>query len=448
MSHAPGAVAAGSAPTEAAATLEQVRNECREAWIRTRPSARCAKPSPAIADAIESAADAMGLTRGGDVAHRHRDSTRASVHAALLASSRPPLWAGLSECAKDLRISESMLRRHHWRVASIVGSGLVVTPAPPPPPPPPPPLPGLPSAAALEAEYGLFCRGAPHPMEIGDGGAASCACARCGRWARFVRGEEPEGGGWPRYEVLCTELVDGLAGWLRGVAASRPSTPSSPSPPSPLRVLEVGAGDGRLTHHLRAALAGAPVELVATDSFARGLAAAAPVAAVAYDAAVADAAFAPDVVLCCWMPLGEDWTRSFRARRSVRHYVLIGEVDDGCCGRPWQTWGYKPFGGGGGGGGDGDDADGDGASCSVSSTSSGSSSSQDEGDEDDGDDSGDGEAWRRVYERSPQLTPWGAEGWRRHELRDISARQLCRTDSPWSATRHSRTTVFSRDGAG
>ena len=372
----------------------------------------------------------MGISRGGDIEHRHRDSTQASVHAALLASSRPPLWVGLSECAKDLRISESTLRRHHWRIASIVGSELVAAPTPPPPP-----LPSLPSAATLEAEYGLFCRGAPHPMEISDGGAASCSCTRCGRWARFVRGEEPEGAGWPRYEVLCTELVDGLAAWLRGVATSRPR------PSSPLRVLEVGAGDGRLTHHLGVALAGAPIELVATDSFERGLAAAAPVLPVACDAAVADPAFAPDVVLCCWMPLGADWTPNFRAQRSVRHYVLIGEVDDGCCGLPWQTWGYKPPGACGGG----DDDD---ASCSVSSTSSGSSSSEGEGEEDEDEDDGDGEAWRRVYEHSPHLTPWGAEGWRRHELREISARQLCRTDSPWSATRHSRTTVFSRDGEG
>ena len=55
-----------------------------------------------------------------------------------------------------------------------------------------------------------------------------------------------------------------------------------------------------------------------------------------------------------------------------------------------------------------------------------------------------GEAWRRVYADSPQRTPWGAEGWSRRELSELSQLQICRTDAPWCATRHSRTTVFTR----
>ena len=98
----------------------------------------------------------------------------------------------------------------------------------------------LPSALAIEADYSLYCAGEPHPMDV-ERGEARCSCARCSRWDRFVRGEEP--GGWPRYEVITAELVAGLAAWLRGEAAA-----SSRSLASPLRVLEVGAGDGRLTY--------------------------------------------------------------------------------------------------------------------------------------------------------------------------------------------------------
>ncbi len=102
---------------------------------------------------------------------------------------------------------------------------------------------------------------------------------------------------------------------------------------------------------------------------------------------------------------------------------------------PWGTWGYRA----------GDQGD-DGDSCSVSSTSSDSSGGGEdagEGEEGEGEEE-DGEAWRRVYADSPERTPWGAEGWSRRELSALSQLQICRTDAPWCATRHSRTTVFTR----
>ena len=51
---------------------------------------------------------------------------------------------------------------------------------------------------------------------------------------------------WPQYEVHTREHVEGLARYLRQRTRAYGR--------SPLRVLEVGAGDGRLAHHLRAAL--------------------------------------------------------------------------------------------------------------------------------------------------------------------------------------------------
>ena len=60
---------------------------------------------------------------------------------------------------------------------------------------------------------------------------------------------------------------------------------SSRSPATPLRVLEVGAGDGRLTQGLTRALTDSPVLLAATDSFAnKGVRAVAPVEAIEYQA--------------------------------------------------------------------------------------------------------------------------------------------------------------------
>ena len=76
---------------------------------------------------------------------------------------------------------------------------------------------------------------------------------------------------------------------------------------------------------------------------------------------------------------------------------------------------------------------------STSSDSSGGEEGEGEGEEEE-----EGEAWRRVYADNPQSTPWGAEGWSRRELSHLSELQICRTDAPWCATRHSRTTIFTR----
>jgi hypothetical protein len=48
------------------------------------------------------------------------------------------------------------------------------------------------------------------------------------------------------------------------------------------------------------------------------------------------------IVLCSWMPMGIDWTSSFR-QAGVTEYILIGECDDGQCGDNWLTWGNVAF---------------------------------------------------------------------------------------------------------
>jgi len=48
------------------------------------------------------------------------------------------------------------------------------------------------------------------------------------------------------------------------------------------------------------------------------------------------------IVLCSWMPMGQDWTSHFR-NAEVDEYILIGEADDGSCGDNWLTWGNPAF---------------------------------------------------------------------------------------------------------
>ncbi len=48
------------------------------------------------------------------------------------------------------------------------------------------------------------------------------------------------------------------------------------------------------------------------------------------------------IVICSWMPMGQDWTSQFR-KANVDEYILIGEADDGSCGDNWLTWGDTAF---------------------------------------------------------------------------------------------------------
>jgi hypothetical protein len=48
------------------------------------------------------------------------------------------------------------------------------------------------------------------------------------------------------------------------------------------------------------------------------------------------------IVLCSWMPMGEDWSADIRSG-GADEYILIGESDDGNCGDNWMTWGNPDF---------------------------------------------------------------------------------------------------------
>jgi hypothetical protein len=137
------------------------------------------------------------------------------------------------------------------------------------------------------------------------------------------------------FEVLNEEYVDGLVNYL---AKKIPSD-------RPLRILEVGAGNGRLTHFLKQKLdAKAPgkVEIVATDSGEWPLNNAFPVEKLTHQEALRK--YKPDIVLCSWMSPGVDLTKEIRQTGSVEEYILIGEAGaDGCCGDGKVTWGSSKY---------------------------------------------------------------------------------------------------------
>lgn len=284
----------------------------------------------------------------------------------------------------------------------------------------------LPSASVLEREFGLFdpTRAGCLPTVDATTGAVSCACAGCERWKRYITGTLGEG--WPtfpQYEVITADYVTQLARYLR----RRRLEILGADEPRPLRVLELGAGDGRLTRHLREHLDGHGIEVYATDDHSLGLAKGdakgghhGVVAADALDAvsqcgfsrepttAVSSSSSLPgacDVALVCWQPMGVDWTAAIRASASFQEYVLVGEVDDGICGDPLATWGVRVH---------------------------------------DSGDSGDGGGGEGTSEGRPDVT-YASDGWSRVDVtEELGGRQICRTDERWLMGRRSRTTSFRR----
>ena len=251
----------------------------------------------------------------------------------------------------------------------------------------------LPSCGEIERAFGLFCRrvddvnddaSPPCSPQVDHLGRVSCACAGCARWKSYVAGDlrpSPPWPSYPQYEVLTREHVAALAAYLRARAAhydaarlSEERVPASRDEHPrrvrrPLRVLEVGAGDGRLARYLRVAIqaldtdearrrypspavtrdegeggAGGTgsddtptVEIIATDNDARALArgessdaviivdALHAIAAAGDTSHGGDLGIPPcDVVLACWQPMGVDWTATMRAAPGVMEYVLVG----------------------------------------------------------------------------------------------------------------------------
>lgn len=114
------------------------------------------------------------------------------------------------------------------------------------------------------------------------------------------------------YECLNQQHVDALANFLKPYK----------------KILEVGAGNGRLSHFLRERLPDASI--VAIDNGSWEIEPLFSVEKMEIDEALEK--YQPEIVISCWMPYQADWTPMFRACSSVQGYILIGETDGGCCG--------------------------------------------------------------------------------------------------------------------
>lgn len=193
----------------------------------------------------------------------------------------------------------------------------------------------------------------------------------------------------PVFEFINTEFIDAFGDYLSERLEVIRATKDSP-----INILEAGAGNGRLTHFLRQRIESklpGKARLIASDSGKWNLRPTFPVEVLDYDAAVKK--YAPEIVVCSWMPYREDFSAAFRASKCVREYILIGETEGGCCGGMWKTWGKKDY-------------------------------SDDE-------------------EEIKATPPYIEDGFEREDLENISKFQICRRDEPGNYF-HSGTVSFRR----
>jgi MYND finger len=159
------------------------------------------------------------------------------------------------------------------------------------------------------------------------------------------------------YVFLTQDYVDALTAYLQRRLAVLPHGGES--------IVEIGAGNGRLAHHLQQR--GIPI--VATDDFSWKLDSSqqehrqddedcdsennnkkkrsVQVRNLSCDQALST--YSPSIVLCAWMPMYLDLTTAFCASPSVQEYILIGPAP--LCGHAFDTWGFL--------GHDDDDSDGE-----------------------------------------------------------------------------------------
>jgi len=150
------------------------------------------------------------------------------------------------------------------------------------------------------------------------------------QWSEFCSDHEK-----PVFEFLNEDFLDAFADYFVDKIKEY-----NINKEKPLMVLEIGAGNGRLTHFLQEKLeqkAPGQVKVIATDSGGWGIKSDFPVEQLEHVEAMEK--YKPDIVIFSWMPYKEDSTKDIRKIDSVKEYILIGEKNYGCCGDPWETWG-------------------------------------------------------------------------------------------------------------
>jgi len=188
----------------------------------------------------------------------------------------------------------------------------------------------------------------------------------------------------PVYELFNREYINALGDYLSKQVEDLGATVGNP-----ITILEVCAGNGRLTHFLKEKLEQTipgKAKLIATDSGASKLAINFPVEKLDHKSAIEK--YNPQIILCSWMPLGIDLSADFRKDLSVKEYLLIGQPT--LCGNPWYTYG--------------ENVDSNSFSYTVSD--------------------------EEIKEREKQLAPYKADGFEEQFMKNISKFQICRIDEP------------------
>jgi hypothetical protein len=146
----------------------------------------------------------------------------------------------------------------------------------------------------------------------------------------------------PIFEVFTKEFIEAFGKYLSERVAELAKDKSDP-----VKILEVAAGNGRLSHLLRRELVSAQdqIEIQATDNGVQeDISQIFPVKKQDYQEALKD--FQPDMVICSWMPPQKDFSAAMRRQPTVQEYIIIGP-EDRDCGKPWETFGlekYRPSG--------------------------------------------------------------------------------------------------------
>lgn len=137
------------------------------------------------------------------------------------------------------------------------------------------------------------------------------------------------------YEFLTKEYVEALSEYLIERVKQLLDKQSKP-----ITILEVCAGDGRLSYYLQQLLEKkipGQFTYVASDSGEWHIKPLFPVLRLDHEQTLQ--VIQPDIVMCAWMPKGKDLTADFRDCQRVQEYMLIGNPTE--CGDPWLTWGEK-----------------------------------------------------------------------------------------------------------
>ncbi len=138
-------------------------------------------------------------------------------------------------------------------------------------------------------------------------------------WMDFLNGPYKHS-----YEIINQEFIKELGSYISGRLRQLQTEES-------LTILEVGAGNGRLSHFLEDEIkkqgTKEKAKIIATDSDSWEIKPAFPVENIEVKEALNK--YNPDIVICSWMssyPM-QDWTPDFQNTQSVKEYILIGDKE-------------------------------------------------------------------------------------------------------------------------